>query len=109
MKYGLNDAQLREIINCIKKYPEVEEAVLFGSRAMGTFKDGSDVDIALKGEAVTASLAAKLKFNIEEDTNLPFFFDFIAYPTISNEELKTHIDIKGRLLYGKGQKNDCSD
>jgi type I restriction enzyme S subunit len=102
MKYGLSDDQLQEIINFIKQYPEVEEAVLFGSRALDTFKEASDVDIALMGEKVTHSLASKIKFNIEEDTYLPFFFDFVAYPTITNKELKEHIDTKGITLYRKG-------
>ena len=78
MKYGLSEDQLSEIINLLSKCPEIEEAVLFGSRAIDTYKEASDVDIALKGENVTASLAAKLKFDLEEDTYLPFFFDFVA-------------------------------
>ncbi|NLY89145.1 MAG: nucleotidyltransferase domain-containing protein [Firmicutes bacterium] len=101
MKHGISDTQLQEIINFIKEYREVEEAVLFGSRALGTFKGASDVDIALKGEKVTHSLAAKMKFDIEEDTYLPFFFDFVAYPMIKNKELKEHIDAKGIVLYRK--------
>lgn len=102
MKYGLSEQQLQQIIAFIKNYPEVEKAVLFGSRAIDTFKEGSDVDIALFGEAVTASLAMGIKFDIEEDTYLPFFFDFIAWPTITNEALKEHIDKVGVLIYRKG-------
>ncbi len=99
MTYGLSNTQLQEIIQFIATYPEVEEAVLFGSRALGTYKPASDVDIALKGEAVTASLAARLKFDIEEDTYLPYFFDVVAYDTIAREALKAHIDGKGILIY----------
>jgi len=106
MKYGLSEDQLREIIDFIKQYPEVEEAVLFGSRAIDTYKEASDVDIALKGEKVTASLAAQLKFDIEEDTYLPFFFDFIAYPTITNEALREHIDKKGVVIF-RGGWREC--
>jgi type I restriction enzyme S subunit len=102
MKYGLSEKQLNEIAAFISPYSEIEEAVLFGSRAMDTYKEASDVDIALKGDRVTASLAAKLKFEIEEDTYLPFFFDFVAYPTITNEALKEHIDTKGIVIYRKG-------
>lgn len=99
MKFGLSEKQLHEIIEFISSYTEVEEAILFGSRAIGTFKAASDVDIALKGENITASLAAKMKFNIEEDSYLPFFFDFLAYSTITNESLIKHIDKKGIVLY----------
>lgn len=102
MKYGLSEVQLQQIVDFIKQYPEVEEAVLFGSRAIGTFKEASDVDIALKGEQVTHTLAVKMKFNIEEDTFLPFFFDFIAYPVITNEKLKEHIRKKGVVIYRRG-------
>lgn len=102
MKYGLSEKQLSEIVTFISPYSEIEEAVLFGSRAIDTYKEASDVDIALKGDRVTASLAAKLKFEIEEDTYLPFFFDFVAYPTITNEALKGHIDTQGIVIYRKG-------
>jgi predicted nucleotidyltransferase len=101
MTYGLSDAQRQEIIQFIAAYPEVEAAILFGSRALGTYKPASDVDIALKGQGVTASLAARLKFDIEEDTYLPYFFDFVAYPTITRKALKAHIDGKGVCLYRK--------
>ncbi|MBU6361974.1 MAG: nucleotidyltransferase domain-containing protein [Chloroflexi bacterium] len=102
MKYGLSEAQLQEIITFIGQYPEVEAAVLFGSRAIDTYKEASDVDIALKGARVTHGLAAKMKFDIEEDSLLPFFFDFVAYPLITNEALKTHIDTKGVVIFRRG-------
>jgi type I restriction enzyme S subunit len=110
MKYGLSEAQLQEIISFIGQYPEVEAAVLFGSRAIDTYKEASDVDIALKGARVTHGLAAKMKFDIEEDTYLPFFFDFVAYPLITNEALKTHIDTKGVVIFrrdGAGEWKVC--
>jgi predicted nucleotidyltransferase len=99
MKYGLSEKQLAEIVERIGTYAEVETAVLFGSRAIDTFKEASDVDIALKGEHVTASLAAKLKYDFEEESYLPFFFDFVAYPTITNEALRRHIDDKGIVIF----------
>lgn len=100
MKYGLTEQQLAEVIAFIKRHPEVEEAVLFGSRAMDTYKEASDIDIAIKGEKVSSELAATIKFELEEDTYLPFFFDVIAYPTITNKALIEHIDTKGVKLFG---------
>lgn len=114
MKFGLSEKQLHEVVQFISSYPEVEEAILFGSRAIGTFKEASDVDIALKGAYVNASLAAKMKFNIEEDSYLPFFFDFLAYSTITNESLKNHIDVRGIIIYTRSDiqskvAEDCSN
>ncbi len=104
MKYGLSEDQLKQILDIIASYDEIEEAILFGSRAIDTYKEASDVDIAVKGKKVTASLASKLKYRFEEDTYLPFFFDFIAYSTITNESLKKHIDSKGVSIYRAGWK-----
>ncbi|TVQ05316.1 MAG: hypothetical protein EA368_19510 [Leptolyngbya sp. DLM2.Bin27] len=99
MSYGLSDQQLAEIIRFIAAYPQVEEAILFGSRALGTHKPASDVDIALKGEGVTSALATRLRFDIEEDTYLPYFFDVVAYGTIADEALRQHINKEGILIY----------
>ena len=104
MSYGLSDQQLEEIVQFIAAYPEVEEAILFGSRAIGTHKPASDVDIAIKGDGVNSALAARLKFDIEEDTYLPYFFDFVAYNTITREKLRQHIDENGISIY----RNDLS-
>lgn len=68
MKYGLSEDQLKQILDIIASYDEIEEAILFGSRAIDTYKEASDVDITIKGRKVTASLAAKLKYRFEEET-----------------------------------------
>ena len=99
MKYGLTDKQLDEITSTMAHFPQIEEAILFGSRAIGTHHRASDVDIALKGEKVEVAVAAKLKFDLEEDTYLPFFFDCVAYPSIHNEKLKDQIDKTGVVIY----------
>ncbi len=104
MQYGLSEKQLAEVIAILRSFPEIGEAVLFGSRAIDTFKEASDVDIALKGKGVTAALAAKLKFHLEEETYQPFFFDFVAYPTITNEALREHINTKGVVVFRRGWK-----
>ncbi len=101
MNFGLSESQLKEIQNCIAKHSTIDKAILFGSRALNTFKPYSDVDIAIQGKNVDLFLAAKLKLEIEEETYLPFFFDFLAYDSISNSELKEHIDSKGIEIYRK--------
>jgi predicted nucleotidyltransferase len=57
MKYGLSDKQLQEIKEILASYESVEQAVLFGSRAIDTYKEASDVDIAIKGKKADWSLA----------------------------------------------------
>ncbi len=102
MKYGLSEKQLQEIKDVLASYEEVEEAVLFGSRAIDTYKEASDIDIVIKGEQADFMLAAKIKGHFEDETYLPFFFDIISYNSIDNDELKKHIKTKGKILYRKG-------
>ena len=102
MKYGLFDSQLKTIEEVLSSHPKIEEAVLFGSRAMDTFKEASDVDIALKGSKVNAKLAIKLQSYFEEETDLPYFFDFVSYSHIDNKNLIKHIDKEGIVIYRKG-------
>ncbi len=47
--FGLSDKHLEEIIAVISSFAEVNESLIFGSRAIGNFKKGSDVDIVIKG------------------------------------------------------------
>ena len=61
MKYGLSEEQLTEICNILTLYSEIEEAIIYGSRAIDTYKEASDVDIAIKGEKAGSSLAVNLK------------------------------------------------
>jgi|GEM_PF-7110075 len=65
---------------------------------MNTYKDASDVDIAIKGKNVNADLASTLQFDLEEDTYLPLFFGVIAYSAINNPALIKHIDSTGSRL-----------
>ena len=98
MRYGLPEEHIKIILDYIARYSEIEEAVLFGSRALGTYKPGSDVDIALKGNEVDSFLAAHLKSEIEEETFLPYFFDFVAYSKLNHKDLIRHIDEYGVVL-----------
>ena len=101
MKYGLSDKQLQEIAGIISSYSQIEQALIFGSRAIDTYKEASDVDIAIKGSKADSKLAAALKDQLEEETYLPFFFDVIAYHSVQSEELKKHIRTKGKSIYRK--------
>ncbi len=99
--YGLLERDLYYIIETIKKHPEIERVVIFGSRAMGNFKKGSDVDLALVGKNVDSKTVSRLKDNLNEECPLPYFFDILSYNDIANKELKEHIDNLGKIIYSK--------
>ncbi|MCF8303342.1 MAG: nucleotidyltransferase domain-containing protein [Bacteroidales bacterium] len=98
MKFGLKENTLKEIIKVIEKYPEVEEAILYGSRAKGTQKKASDIDITLKGEKLTLSIKNKIDTELD-DLLLPYMFDLSLYHHINNPELIEHINRAGITLH----------
>jgi predicted nucleotidyltransferase len=52
MKSGLPETTIAKIRAVLARFPEVEKAILYGSRAKGNFKTGSDIDLTLCGEAL---------------------------------------------------------
>ena len=95
---GLSGKELDAIALIFKKFPGIREAILFGSRAMGTFKPGSDVDIALKGQVALQDVA-RVKAMLEEDSPMPYLFDVVDYQTIETPAFKEHIDKHGKSIY----------
>ena len=107
--FGLSAKASQMILDTLKNIPEIEEASIFGSRAMGNEKKGSDIDIAIKGLKVTSETVARLNKILSGDLPLPYLFDIVDYNTISNKALKEHIDQYGKKFYTKGQSpaGDC--
>ena len=98
MKFGLTEKEIKAIQNVIRQFPQIKKVVIFGSRAMGNFKRGSDVDLAVMGKA-DQELAPRVSGLLNEETTLPYRFDIVSYHSISNVELKRHIDEKGMVFY----------
>jgi len=61
MKYGLTEATITKICQVLIKFPEVKAAVLYGSRAKGNYKNGSDIDLTLYGVALTQKLLVDIQ------------------------------------------------
>lgn len=96
---GLSDFELQTLRDVFIRFPDIKEVILFGSRARGTHRPSSDVDLAIKGKNLTIDTLAKLRYILEEETNLPYFFDIVLYDRVESEALKREIDeCVGNLL-----------
>lgn len=93
---------ISQLISIFSTYPEVEKVIIFGSRALGNAKTGSDVDFAFSGEKLTMQLVGKIQNFLEEETLFPYYFDCLHLESIQNEELLEHIKKHGMLFYFAG-------
>ena len=98
-KADLNPEIIETITNVFKRHADITFVVLFGSRAKGTAKYNSDIDLAIFGIQEDLSIEA-ISMELEE-LPLPYKFDVKAFDTICNSELREHIKRVGIMIYEK--------
>ena len=99
MQYGLSDNTLAILNSIFQKYSGIKQVVLYGSRAKGKYRIGSDIDLSLKtGEGFTFTDLLHIAGDFD-DSDMPYFVDVSVYDKLSNPDLKAHIDRVGKVLY----------
>jgi len=98
-KFGLKKEYIKIIQNTLINYPEISEAKIFGSRAKGNYKNGSDVDIVLIGKKVNDEIVQKISQYLNQETEMPYFFDVLNFNSINNNDLKKHIERVGKEIF----------
>lgn len=102
MKYGLPPSAIQKICAVLNRYPQVEQAILYGSRAKGNYKNGSDIDLTLRGgEDLTLNVIYKI-INDLDDSFLPYTIDLSIFNNISDPDVIEHIQRVGVTFYEKG-------
>lgn len=95
---GLSYIEIDEILSFFKCRPEIERVIVFGSRAKGTYKPGSDIDLAVSGAGVDYSMINELSYLLNEESTLPYYFDILHFEGISSSTLLAHINEYGLQL-----------
>jgi predicted nucleotidyltransferase len=98
MKHGLSEATVEKISSVFARFPQVEKAMLFGSRAKGNYKTGSDIDLTLYGEQLTSRLCATIASELD-DLLLPYTIDLSVFDELNNAKLSEHIERVGVVFY----------
>lgn len=99
MIWGLSERAVEEIRSIFKKYPVVKKVVLYGSRAKGNYREGSDVDLTLFGKDLDEVLS---KINNDlDDSYLPYKFDVSIFDELSDPDFIDHIRRVGVTFYEK--------
>lgn len=103
-KFGIYENSYRLMLEGLKIFPEINKAIIFGSRAMGNPKKGSDIDIAISGNKINSSIVTSLSAKLNSEYSIPYQIDVVHLEKISNKELAKHIAKFGIVFYEKERR-----
>lgn len=95
---GLTNEEMQELVAALSTQPNIEKAIVYGSRAMGTNRKFSDVDMTLVGKNLSHSDLNQVALKID-DLLLPYEFDLSPYSSLTNKNLLEHIRRVGKVIY----------
>ncbi len=102
--FGLPKDTIDKIWQVFKQHPQIESAVLYGSRAKGNARPGSDIDLTLFGGSLSTQLLANIIDELD-DLLLPYMIDLSIFDNIQNAYLKMHIERVGKIFYKAEKEN----
>ncbi len=97
LKYGIKTQIWDNILSVLQSNPLVQEVILFGSRAKGNYKPGSDIDLCLKGSHFTYKDLKIIQVALD-DLDLPGKIDILHYESLSDPAVMEHIERVGIKL-----------
>lgn len=86
---------MKEIHSFAQKY-QIDQVILFGSRARGDYKRVSDIDLAVRGGDFD-----RFALDVDEETSTLLKYDFVNLDGRVQDELRASIEKEGRILYEK--------
>ncbi len=98
--FGLSITTINKINGVFAKHAALEKAVLYGSRAKGNYRTGSDIDLTLFGDALDYPQLGRIEAQLD-DLMLPYSFDISLFKHIDNPDLVDHIRRVGMVFYQK--------
>jgi predicted nucleotidyltransferase len=100
-RFGLPEAAIQAIQHVLAAHPEVEQAIVYGSRALGRQRAASDIDLTLIGPAISFGTLARIEAELD-DLLLPWMIDLSRLADLSHPPLLDHIERVGQVLYRRG-------
>lgn len=103
MPYGLSEKTIQKICGVLAKYPHIDKAVLYGSRAKGNFRPGSDIDLSLHGAGLSLVELGRIESELD-DLLLPYSIDLLIFDTLKHANLRDHIERVGVVFYQRHEE-----
>lgn len=98
MNHGLSDETVQRMAKVFSRHPEIEKVVLYGSRAKGNYRNGSDIDLSLFGEKLDSNILGRIDWELD-DLLLPYKIDLSIFHQLKHPELVDHIRRVGMVFY----------
>lgn len=98
MRFGLEEPVIARIQTVLARFPEIQRAVIYGSRAKGDHKPGSDIDLTLFGDRLNSALLSSISAYLD-DLMLPYTFDLSIFDELEHTDLREHIERVGQTFY----------
>lgn len=98
--FGLSNRNIENIKQVLKNHSTIQKAVVYGSRALGTYRPNSDIDLTLLGQSLTFTELLKID-NELDDLLMPYKIDLSLFHRIDNKGLIQHIERVGKTFYVK--------
>ena len=93
-RFGLSEDTIRKILSVLNQHTHIDETLIYGSRALGVFRNGSDIDLCLKGDKIDLQELNHISQELD-NLDLPYQFDITACHMIDNDDLLDHINRVG--------------
>lgn len=100
MQFGLPESAITAIRSVLAAHPEVKQGILYGSRAKGNFKPGSDIDLTLMGSGLSHNLLLRIIDELD-DLLLPWMIDLSLFEDLEHQELRDHIHRVGVIFFAR--------
>ncbi|HIJ81860.1 MAG TPA: nucleotidyltransferase domain-containing protein [Desulfuromonadales bacterium] len=97
--FGLSGSTIDKICSVFARHPEIEQAILYGSRVKGNFKSGSDIDLTLRGGPDLTQVVLYVTIQELDDLMLPYTIDISLFQTLNDHDLMEHIQRVGVVVY----------
>lgn len=101
LRFGLKETTTQKIRVVLSHYPQVEKATIYGSRAKGNYKNGSDIDLTLHGgKELTLNVLYRIMDELD-DLLLPYTIDLSIFDNIRDHDVIENIQRVGVTFYDK--------
>lgn len=102
--FGLKKTTIENINSVFSQYPAIDRVLIYGSRVIGNYRNGSDIDLTILGDTLTYQQLNRIEMALD-DLLLPYSIDLSLFKQIDNPDLIDHINRVGKIFYEAWRKN----